>query len=54
MNILKYKLIKTNDIEKTLNEMVKEGWEFVGFTPFMNTGLLGRIEIIFKKEVLNE
>lgn len=51
MKKLKYtfKVVKTRKIEETLNEQSKLGWEFVGFTPFMNHGVFGAIEIIFKR-----
>ena len=45
-----YKIVKSKDIEKTLNEMEKDKWKFIGFVPMLNSGLLSfGVELLFKK-----
>jgi len=48
---MKYKIIATNEIEIELNTQFKDGWEFVCFLPFMNSGVFGKQQILFKKRV---
>ena len=47
---MKYKIIKTDEIEKSLNKMASQGWEFVGFVP-LKSGLCVELKqgVIFKK-----
>ena len=45
-----YKIIKSNDIEKEINKQEKEGFIFVCFIPFINSGVFGKQQILFKKE----
>lgn len=46
-----YKIIKSNclEIEKVINDAFKEGWVFVAFIPFINSGVFGKQQILFKK-----
>lgn len=46
---MEYKIIKSIDIEEDINEMVKQGWKFVCFVPFMSSGVFGKQQILFKK-----
>jgi len=45
---MKYKIIKSSNIEEDINDMSEQGWIFVCFIPVTSSGLLCKIQILFK------
>jgi len=42
------KKAECNEIEKVINDAHKQGFDFVAFVPFANSGIFGKQQILFR------